>query len=238
MTRIHADRSQGQRRAALEGFKDGSYRVLVATDIAARGIDVADIGHVVNFDLPHVAEDYVHRVGRTARAEASGAASTFVAPEEHDLLRGIERLTRALLPRAEVPRGSEIFTTELKRSAEARGSESQARGAPGHARGAPSRPHAARSRPPRRDGGRSGSSRSVPRLGRRGCLGVGRRGLGHGEADRLVGPEAARAVGRAVDGALAARAGVRRKPIGSWTEAAQAMGLAARIRLERSVHRA
>ena len=160
VTRIHADRSQGQRRAALEGFKDGSYRVLVATDIAARGIDVADIGHVVNFDLPHVAEDYVHRVGRTARNEASGRASSFVAPEEHDLLRGIERLTRALIPRAEVPRGSEIFTTELKRSAEARGSESHARGAPGHARGAPSRPHAARSRPPRRDGGRSGSSRS------------------------------------------------------------------------------
>ena len=103
-------------------------------------------------------EDYVHRVGRTARAEASGRASTFVAPEEHDLLRDIERLTRAPLPRAEVPRGSEIFTAELKRSAEARGSESQL--AAPRARGAPSRPHAARSRPPRRDGGRSGSSRS------------------------------------------------------------------------------
>ena len=70
VARIHADRSQGQRRAALEGFKNGKYRVLVATDIAARGIDVADIGHVVNFDLPHVPEDYVHRVGRTARASA------------------------------------------------------------------------------------------------------------------------------------------------------------------------
>ena len=91
--RIHADRTQGQRRIALDGFKDGTYRVLVATDIAARGIDVADIGHVVNFDLPHVAEDYVHRVGRTARAEASGRASAFCSPEEVPLLREIEKLT-------------------------------------------------------------------------------------------------------------------------------------------------
>src|SRR2546425_12128048 len=67
---IHADRSQGQRRAALEGFRSGEHRVLVATDIAARGIDVAEIGHVVNFDLPHIPEDYVHRIGRTARMEA------------------------------------------------------------------------------------------------------------------------------------------------------------------------
>jgi ATP-dependent RNA helicase RhlE len=109
VTRIHADRSQGQRRAALEGFKDGTFRVLVATDIAARGIDVAEIGHVVNFDLPHVPEDYVHRIGRTARASASGRASSFAAPEEADLLHGIEKFTRARIPRAEVPRGSPGF---------------------------------------------------------------------------------------------------------------------------------
>jgi ATP-dependent RNA helicase RhlE len=120
VARIHADRSQGQRRAALEGFKDGTYRILVATDIAARGIDVVEIGHVVNFDLPHVPEDYVHRIGRTARMEASGRASSFASPEEIDLLRGIEKLTRAQVPRAEVPRGSDIFQAELKRSAEAR----------------------------------------------------------------------------------------------------------------------
>jgi ATP-dependent RNA helicase RhlE len=120
VARIHADRSQGQRRMALDGFKDGSYRVLVATDIAARGIDVAEIGHVVNFDLPHVAEDYVHRVGRTARAAASGRASSFAAPEERDLLRGIERLTRVELPRAEVPRDSAAFTAELERGRTAR----------------------------------------------------------------------------------------------------------------------
>jgi ATP-dependent RNA helicase RhlE len=120
VARIHADRSQGQRRMALDGFKDGTYRVLVATDIAARGIDVAEIGHVVNFDLPHVPEDYVHRVGRTARASASGRASAFAAPEEADLLRAIEKLTRAPLPRSEVPRGSEIFQAEATRAAEGR----------------------------------------------------------------------------------------------------------------------
>jgi ATP-dependent RNA helicase RhlE len=119
VARIHADRSQAQRRMALEGFRDGQYRVLVATDIAARGIDVAEIGHVVNFDLPHVAEDYVHRVGRTARASASGRASSFASPEELPLLRDIEKLTRAAIPRAEVPRESEAFKAELKRSATA-----------------------------------------------------------------------------------------------------------------------
>ncbi|HYG69088.1 MAG TPA: C-terminal helicase domain-containing protein, partial [Anaeromyxobacteraceae bacterium] len=114
--RIHADRSQAQRRMALEGFREGRYRVLVATDIAARGIDVADIGHVINFDLPHVPEDYVHRVGRTARHLASGRASSFASPEELDLLQGIERLTRAKLPRAELPRESSVFQTELARA--------------------------------------------------------------------------------------------------------------------------
>jgi len=115
--RIHADRSQGQRRQALDGFKDGLYRVLVATDIAARGIDVTDIGHVVLFDLPHVPEDYVHRVGRTARAGAAGRASTFCSPEETGLLRDVERLTRTQLPRAAVPRESDVFRTEIARAA-------------------------------------------------------------------------------------------------------------------------
>jgi len=115
VARIHADRSQAQRRMALEGFRDGQYRVLVATDIAARGIDVAEIGHVVNFDLPHVPEDYVHRVGRTARMAASGRASSFASPEERDQLEGIERLTRAKIERAELPRESETFKAELAR---------------------------------------------------------------------------------------------------------------------------
>jgi ATP-dependent RNA helicase RhlE len=118
VTRIHADRTQGQRRQALDGFKNGTYRILVATDIAARGIDVAEIGHVVNFDMPHVPEDYVHRIGRTARMAASGLASSFASPEEAPLLRGIEKLIRGQIARTELPRGSPIFQTELKRIAE------------------------------------------------------------------------------------------------------------------------
>src|SRR5207247_2880372 len=89
--RIHGNRSQSQRTEALAGFKSGKYRVLVATDIAARGIDVTALGHVVNFDVPAVPDDYIHRVGRTARAEATGAAFTFVSPEAEDDPRAIER---------------------------------------------------------------------------------------------------------------------------------------------------
>jgi ATP-dependent RNA helicase RhlE len=114
---IHGDRSQSQRDHALDGFRAGTSRVLVATDIAARGIDVAEIGHVVNFDLPHVPEDYVHRVGRTARAEASGRASSFASPDEQDLLRGIEKLTRRTVARAAVPREHEHFQREVRRRA-------------------------------------------------------------------------------------------------------------------------
>jgi ATP-dependent RNA helicase RhlE len=114
VSRIHGNRSQGQRRSSLEGFKDGTYRVLVATDIAARGIDVEGIGHVILFDLPHVPEDYVHRVGRTARAEASGRASSFCSPDETVLLRDIERLIRAPITRAEVPKDNPAFMEARK----------------------------------------------------------------------------------------------------------------------------
>ena len=97
--RIHGNRSQSQRNAALEGFKRGRFRVLVATDIAARGIDVEALGLVVNFDVPHVAEDYIHRVGRTARAERTGTALTLVSPEEEGDVRAIERHLGKALPR-------------------------------------------------------------------------------------------------------------------------------------------
>ncbi len=97
--RIHGNRSQAQRTQALEGFKAGKFPVLVATDIAARGIDVDDLSHVVNFDVPTSPEDYVHRVGRTARAEAKGDAFMFVAPEEEADVRGIERAIGQKLPR-------------------------------------------------------------------------------------------------------------------------------------------
>jgi ATP-dependent RNA helicase RhlE len=101
--RIHGNRSQAQRTAALEGFKSGRFPVLVATDIAARGIDVDALGHVVNFDVPLVPEDYIHRVGRTGRAEATGDAFTFVSPEEEGNLRDIERAIARRLPRVTVP---------------------------------------------------------------------------------------------------------------------------------------
>ena len=101
--RIHGNRSQAQRTEALAGFKNGKYRVLVATDIAARGIDVEALGHVVNFDVPKVPDDYIHRVGRTARAEATGDAFTFVSPEEEGDLRAIEREIGKRLPRVTVP---------------------------------------------------------------------------------------------------------------------------------------
>jgi ATP-dependent RNA helicase RhlE len=101
--RIHGNRSQAQRTEALAGFKSGRFRVLVATDIAARGIDVTALGHVVNFDVPAVPEDYIHRVGRTARAEMTGSAFTFVSPEEEGDLRAIEKAINARLPRVTVP---------------------------------------------------------------------------------------------------------------------------------------
>ena len=89
--RIHGNRSQGQRTAALAAFKNGQTRVLVATDIVARGIDVEALDHVVNFDVPHTPDDYIHRVGRTARAEMTGDAYTLVSPEEEGTIRAIER---------------------------------------------------------------------------------------------------------------------------------------------------
>lgn len=101
--RIHGNRSQAQRTQALDGFKRGRFQVLVATDIAARGIDVTALGHVINFDVPAQAEDYIHRVGRTARAELTGSAFTLVSPEEESDLRTIERALNTRLPRVTVP---------------------------------------------------------------------------------------------------------------------------------------
>ena len=101
--RIHGNRSQAQRTAALAGFRNGTYPVLVATDIAARGIDVEALGHVVNFDVPLAPDDYIHRVGRTGRAEMSGEAFTFVSPQEEGELKDIERVIGRRLPRVTVP---------------------------------------------------------------------------------------------------------------------------------------
>src|SRR5436305_100434 len=97
--RVHGNRSQPQRTQALADFKSGRTRILVATDIAQRGIDIEGLSHVVNFDVPNVPEDYIHRVGRTARAGATGDAITFVSPEEMGELRAIERAVAKVLPR-------------------------------------------------------------------------------------------------------------------------------------------
>lgn len=122
---IHGDRTQSQRTRALDSLKRGKCRVLVATDIAARGIDIAQLGHVVNFDVPLAAEDYVHRVGRTARAKADGDAITFVASDEEPLIRRIEyvlgrRLDRAinpLMPEAsiEAPKPRVVYRARRRR---------------------------------------------------------------------------------------------------------------------------
>ncbi len=101
--RIHGGRTQNQRNEALRGFKDGSFRILVATDVAARGIHVDGIGHVVNYDLPQVPEDFIHRVGRTGRAGAQGVASTFSTSSERSEVRRIERTIRVKLTPRQVP---------------------------------------------------------------------------------------------------------------------------------------
>jgi len=113
---IHGNKSQPQRERALAGFRDGQTRVLVATDIAARGIDVDGVSHVINFELPNVPEDYVHRIGRTARAGATGIAVAFCSDEERAHLRDIEKLTRSPLqvlpmPAISVPRGGQVERT-------------------------------------------------------------------------------------------------------------------------------
>jgi ATP-dependent RNA helicase RhlE len=107
-TAIHGNKSQPQRERALAGFRDGQTRVLVATDIAARGIDVDDVSHVVNFELPNVPEDYVHRIGRTARAGAGGIAIALCSDEERPYLRDIEKLTRRPLRAIAAPAGMPV----------------------------------------------------------------------------------------------------------------------------------
>lgn len=104
-TSIHGNKSQGQRERAIRQFRSGEVRVLVATDVAARGIDIPGVSHVYNFDLPQVAESYVHRIGRTARAGASGEAISLCAPDENSLLRSIERLTNIPMERLNAPAG-------------------------------------------------------------------------------------------------------------------------------------
>lgn len=117
--RIHADRSQSQRETALRDFRQGKTRVLVATDIASRGIDVDSVSHVINYDVPEAPEDYVHRVGRTGRAGHHGQAITLVTPVEELAMRGIERLTDQKVKRIVLPNfgGTELFAGAFAKAA-------------------------------------------------------------------------------------------------------------------------
>ncbi|MFH1523584.1 MAG: DEAD/DEAH box helicase [Chloroflexota bacterium] len=98
-TSLHSDRTQGQRQTALSGFKRGYYQIMVATDIAARGLDVQSISHVINYDMPATADDYIHRIGRTGRAEHTGDAFTLVTPGDRDVIRALEKIMGKPLPR-------------------------------------------------------------------------------------------------------------------------------------------
>ncbi len=187
VARIHGNRSQAQRTDALAGFKAGTYRVLVATDIAARGIDVEALGHVVNFDVPMAAEDYIHRVGRTARAEATGEAYTFASPEEADDLRAIEHAVGKALPRVtipdfdydaktaaklEIPIAERMAKHRAQRALERqRAKEKEARRAGGAVSAAPSQAPS-QTESPYRDEPSGGGRR--PRRGRRGRRGPSR----------------------------------------------------------------
>ena len=172
--RIHGNRSQGQRTAALAGFKNGHYKVLVATDIAARGIDIEALGHVVNFDVPQAPDDYIHRVGRTARAGEVGDAFTFVAPDEQNDLRVIEKAIGKRLPqitipdfdynarpegRLEIPIGERIAAIRGRKAEERARSKAKANGQGRPARGRDGRQSQGSGRPGAPAGERSGRSR-------------------------------------------------------------------------------
>ena len=170
---IHSDRTLAQRRAALEGFKNGKYRVLVATDIAARGIDVAGIALVINYDLPDNPDDYVHRIGRTARAGRDGKAVSFVSPDQKHVVRDIERLVRRTIPVSVLPELPADRSGDMGRSGGFREERGGSRGGFHGGRGF--------DRGPRREGGFGGEKRGFGggRGGRPGFR-KGRSGQRHG----------------------------------------------------------
>jgi ATP-dependent RNA helicase RhlE len=103
VTSLHSNRTQGQRQQALSGFKSGHFPIMVATDIAARGLDVENISHVINFDMPDTADAYIHRIGRTGRAQRTGDAFTLVTPEDNDMIRALERIMGGPIKRETLP---------------------------------------------------------------------------------------------------------------------------------------
>jgi ATP-dependent RNA helicase RhlE len=173
---IHGNKSQANRERALAAFKTGEVKVLVATDIAARGIDVSGVSHVINFELPNVAEQYVHRIGRTARAGKDGIAISFVADDERPYLRDIERLTRQKIPLKALPENfmaeaAKIVSTRSKQSVTAQQERDERPRGPRGVR-PPRKTHEARPANPYAPRGRSGSGNR--RRGRGGQGGSGR----------------------------------------------------------------
>jgi len=159
---IHGNKSQNARMDALDAFKKGNIRILIATDIAARGIDVSGVSHVFNFDLPNVPEQYVHRIGRTARAGATGIAVSFVAPEEKGWLKDIERLTRVPLTPTPLPPDFAALRAALPKPAPSRVEPARSR----DRRPAP-RSDEPRRHFPRRPGGVGAHKSAVRRTGGR-----------------------------------------------------------------------
>jgi ATP-dependent RNA helicase RhlE len=176
---IHGNKSQAARTRALAEFKTGKLQVLCATDIAARGIDISELPHVVNYELPNVAEDYVHRIGRTGRAGSEGEASSLVCIDEHQLLKGIERLIKREIPVVQIPgfepdpriKAEPILNGQNRGGGQARG---QGQGGRGQGQG--------RSQSAPRAGG--GRAPSAPRAGggqaRSATPGAGKPAGGHG----------------------------------------------------------
>jgi len=131
VTSLHSNRSQGQREQALHGFKSGHFRIMVATDIAARGLDIESISHVINFDMPDTADAYIHRIGRTGRAQRTGDAFTLVTPEDNDMVRSLERIMKGPIEKITL----EDF--DYSPPAPPRSAHSHGRGAPRPPRPAP-----------------------------------------------------------------------------------------------------
>jgi len=144
---IHGDKSQIQRTQALNDFKNGEILALVATDVAARGLDIDELPHVVNYELPHVAEDYIHRIGRTGRAGASGDALSLVSPEESRFLADIERLLKRTLPR-ETPPDSGSAPSRPRRQAAPAPAPAEEEAPPALVSGPAAAPAAEKERPP------------------------------------------------------------------------------------------
>jgi len=121
VTSLHSNRTQGQRQSALRGFRSGHHQIMVATDIAARGLDVESISHVINYDMPDTADAYIHRIGRTGRAEKLGDAFTLVTPDDNEMIRTLERIMGAPLERRSLPDFDYSVSAPLRAGGEARG---------------------------------------------------------------------------------------------------------------------